>query len=323
MGALLAAEGIARFQGPGDGTVRFPGDVAGSRAFVRPDPHTGFVLTPGYADGLYRVNEAGFRGPPLPRDLHRRLGILCAGDSTTFGWLVAQGGDFPAQLRGLVRQDGRPAWVVNSGVPSFTSAQVLRKLEIDLERLGPDIVVVTMPWNDIWYAALEPWTPAVLVPHLPSPWRQWLLGRSALFRWLSGRRAPRMQLDRAAPAALDAFKGNLAAIAATVHDSGAILVFQTPPLSPLRVSPAGVRFAPTGLRWSRGFLLDTTRQYVAAFEAVAGEKGVRVVRNPLFMPHGPEAEDFVDEIHPTADGYRVVATTLFAELRASGLLPAP
>jgi lysophospholipase L1-like esterase len=320
VGTLLALEGGARLWGAGTRGL-FPAEFIASRAFVEPDAELGFHLAPGYSDGLYGVNGAGFRGDPLPQDIAERFTILCAGDSTTFGWLVPQGGDFPGQLgRLLAERDGRLT-VVNGGVPSFTSEQVLRKLRRDLPRLRPEIVIVTMPWNDLWYSALESWQPDVLVPRVPGRWRSLFLGRSVLFRALAD--APRVTLRRnqTAAEAKATFAANVAAAIGAVREAGATPIFQMPPFSPASVPASGIRFLPTGLEWDKQFLMTAAQQYADAFRDAATTGRVFVQETALFMADAALIDLFLDEIHPTAAGYARMARGLQEALAAQRLLP--
>jgi len=320
LGTLLALEGGARLRGAAPAGL-FPAEFIAGRAFVEPDAELGFRLVPGYTDGLYGVNVAGFRGDPLPEDIAERFTILCAGDSTTFGWLVPQGGDFPAQLGRLLAGGDRRITVVNGGVPSFTSEQVLRKLRRDLPRLRPEVVIVTMPWNDLWYSALESWQPSALVPRVPDRWQLLLLGRSALFRALVGVPQVKLRRNQTAPEAEEAFAENMAAAIVAVSEAGAIPVFQMPPFSPGNVPATGVRFLPTGLQWDKQFLLTTAQRYADAFRATAASHGVPVQETPLFVADAALVDLFIDEIHPTAGGYSRMAHGLLDALGAQRLLP--
>jgi lysophospholipase L1-like esterase len=322
IGATVAAiDGLARlFVSPP--AARFLAEFATDRAFVEPDPELGFTLVPGYAGSGYRINDAGYRGPDFPADVRERFTVLCAGDSTTFGWLVGEGEDFPARLSRLLQARHPTALAINAGVPSYTSAQILGKLGHDLERVDPEVVVVTMPWNDMWYSSFAPWNAGILVPRLPAPWQMWLLRHSGLFRAVASPRVPEPTADRTAPEALDVFANNLKQTVDLARRSGAAVVFQTPPFDFDHVKPGGVRFAPTGLEWGRDFLLQVARRYVDRFRSIAAAEGVALVENPLSIDRPHQRERFVDEIHPAGDAYGLVAAALLRALDSERLLPA-
>jgi len=320
--AIGAVEGLARLVAVRPPAARFPAEFVTERAFVQEDDEIGFRLVPGYADGRYSINDAGFRGEPFPADLSERFTVLCAGDSTTFGWEVSEGEHFPAHLARLLRARlGPKTWVVNAGVPSFSSAQVFRKLERDLPMIEPEVVVVTMPWNDMWYSAMPSWNPEVLVPRVPRPWELWLLRYSAFFRTVAAPAAIESEANHSVAEALDLFAANLAAVIAGVRRSAATPVFQTPPFDAGRVRPEGVSFEPTGLKWGRDFLLSTARLYVARFQEVAADGGVPVAMNPLCLGAHDQQGFFIDEIHATAAGYARTAAALLETLRLERLLP--
>jgi lysophospholipase L1-like esterase len=320
--AIGGVEGFARLITVAPPAAKFPAEFATERAFVQRDDEIGFGLVPGYADERYRVNEAGFRGDPFPADLSERFIVLCAGDSTTFGWRVSEGQHFPAQLARLLRARlATKTWVVNAGVPSFSSAQVLRKLERDLPLIKPKVVVVTMPWNDMWYSAMPSWTPDVLVPRVPQPWQIWLLKHSAFFRAVAAPPVMEPEVNRSITEALELFAVNMAAVIEGVRSSGATPVFQTPPFDAGHVGPEGVRFEPTGLKWERDFLLEKARIYVARFQEVAADGGVPLAPNPLSIGASDQHDFFIDEIHPTAAGYARTAEALLETLESKGLLP--
>jgi lysophospholipase L1-like esterase len=281
----------------------------------------GFAPLPGYADERYRIDADGYRGEDLPSNLGERFTVLCVGDSTTFGWEVREGEHFPARLSDALRDRVDRSWVVNGGVPSYTSTQVLRKLERDLPALRPAIVIVTMPWNDAWYSAFSPWRAEILVPRMPGPSAMWLLRRSAAVRLVAGPRRPRPAVDRSAPEALEAFARNVSGIVALVRAAGAVPVLQTPPFDLDHVDPGGVRHDPVGLRWDAEFLIGTARRWVARFEAVATELDVSLVANPLSLGHARRL--FLDEVHPTPAGYARMASAVLATLESEKLLPVP
>jgi lysophospholipase L1-like esterase len=315
---VLLLEGLARVFAPAPLLPLFPEVLTVGRPLVRSDPDVGFTVVPGFSGVRYRVNEAGFRGEELPADIGERAVVLCVGDSTTFGWGVLEGDDFPAQLaRALDARASGTTWVVNGGVPSFSSTQVVQKLVRDLGRVRPRIVVLTMPWNDVWYSALASWRPEALVPHLPGPFLMWLMRRSALVRAFGPRR-PVPSINRSVPEALDLFAENIGHAIEVVRGSGAAVVLQVAPFDLDHVDPGGIRHDPSGLLWDADFLIGTARRYTARFEQVARAHRASLVQNPLSM--GNSKNLFLDHLHPNAAGYALMAGAVLHTLEAEGLV---
>jgi len=142
---LLAAEGVARLAGVSVGTVQINRGVV--RASV--DPKLGFELRPNSfvaSEVDYRVNRDGFRGPALQpkRPGVRRVAVF--GDSIVFGYWVAEGDAFPAQLGAIL---GPRLETLNLGVPGYNLDQEVENLRNRVDSLRPDIVVFGFCLNDL------------------------------------------------------------------------------------------------------------------------------------------------------------------------------
>lgn len=79
--------------------------------------------------------------------------ILCVGDSFVFGIGSKKGYSFPEQLQTLFDKNTsghKSIMVVNCGIPSQNSSQLLNNLPNLIERLNPNIIVVLIGMNDYW-----------------------------------------------------------------------------------------------------------------------------------------------------------------------------
>jgi lysophospholipase L1-like esterase len=141
--------------------------------------------------GWIHIDREGFRGPevavaPTPGTLR----IMVVGSSTTFDPSVS--GDaaaWPARLqfwlKALVPQ--RSVEVINAGVPGYRVIDDLIRLETDLYRFRPDIVILYEGHNDLFAAlrrgreAPPPFTvtPGEVAP--VTPWAYWLGRHSLLY----------------------------------------------------------------------------------------------------------------------------------------------
>jgi lysophospholipase L1-like esterase len=140
--------------------------------------------------GWARTNAQGMRGPAV--SLSRTPGvprIMIVGASTTFDSFV-RGDDmaWPAQLQAeLTRlRSGHKVEVVNAGVPGYRLLDNIIRLQTELYKFRPDVIVYYEAHNDI-FAALQQ---AVNVPgqtntpdEMPvvTPWHRWLERHSMLY----------------------------------------------------------------------------------------------------------------------------------------------
>ena len=92
----------------------------------------------------YKINSQGFRGPELaPPGQSTR--VLVYGDSYIQGDFARTQDTFTEQLKGrLAGKTGRSIEVVNAGVVGYGPDQELRRMEVELPALKPDLVIVAI-----------------------------------------------------------------------------------------------------------------------------------------------------------------------------------
>jgi len=124
-------------------------------AKVSGQPYLTLVDTPNYANHFGpQHNAQGFRGEAVP--MRRTPGaarVLCLGGSTTYGWCVATPQEaWPHKLQ-LWLTAHLPAGyqsveVLNAGVPSATSAELLAHYHFKYRYWQPDLVILNTGGND-------------------------------------------------------------------------------------------------------------------------------------------------------------------------------
>jgi lysophospholipase L1-like esterase len=145
-------EGAARFAQPGlramprflvrqiDTDIELP--------FMEPDPEIFWKPVPGFSGpmwgGRVTITPAGLRETPARPWAVRRL--LCFGDSITFGFGVDDLDSYPARLGGALEPYG--VEVRNAGVTGYTSYQTRRWLRRQLKGQHVDDVTLLIGWND-------------------------------------------------------------------------------------------------------------------------------------------------------------------------------
>jgi len=93
---------------------------------------------------MHRINSSGFRGPEL-RPAGAALRVVVYGDSFIHAFYTRDEETFVAQLgSALEKRLGKPVEAVNAGVSSYGPDQIALKMEGELDRLRPDLAVVSI-----------------------------------------------------------------------------------------------------------------------------------------------------------------------------------
>ena len=284
------------------------------RPFVEPHPTRGFALKPGFEDALYRIDGDGFReGLPAAPGAPTWIAL---GESTTFGWGVADGDTYPAHLQALLAAQGRQVRVINAGVPSYSSTQVLRYLE-ELLAGGrkPERVLINIMWNDVWYSTVLNWYPDLLVYQQPPAWLSPLLHHSVLLRRILMQPLPAQAqlVDHFNADALAHYRDNLRAMLGLARQYGIDVVLVEPPFASELMPEEGLN--EFHVRYTRPFFLDVAARHRAVMAEVAREFGVPVVDHRLSLSKGGAGKQyFLDLLHPTPEGNRMLAEDVAAAL---------
>jgi lysophospholipase L1-like esterase len=284
-----------------------------------------------------RTNDLGFRGPPLPA-APSGLRILTLGDSCTFGFRVEEEATYPARLRGAcVVRTGRPAVVLNAGVPGYTSHQGRRVLESLVDRFRPDVVTIAFGTNDRETDRLSDAERAAWLDTANGR-LTWASQRSGVFRVLSGLLG---RPDTPAPVArprrvdVEAFRANVDAMIDLARRASARVVL----LDLVFVDPVH-RDALRALAASRDVpLVDGPATLDAAWAAIERGTAYRdeaeewrrfhaanvVAVRPIYFDHAFYARHYpsegdrlrfvtlmADPIHPNAIGHHALADALAA-----------
>lgn len=130
---------------------------------MRPNSQSGFFQS------RFRINSRGFRGQELARNKGNTYRIVALGESTTFGiGLTADYRPWPELLEEMIRErlkPSRPVEVVNAGIIRFNLEDTLHRLGPEILPLAPDLLISYHGWNGFHFfsAALPP----VFGKHLP------------------------------------------------------------------------------------------------------------------------------------------------------------
>lgn len=93
----------------------------------------------------HRINSAGFRGEELMPRVPERKRVVVYGDSFIHAYYAADEDTFPVQLgKQLNGRAGADVEVINAGVSSYGPDQMLLKIEAELPKLDPDLLVISI-----------------------------------------------------------------------------------------------------------------------------------------------------------------------------------
>ena len=147
--------------------------------------------------GRIHINGEGFRGPEVA--VQKAAGvarIMAVGSSTTFDPSVSSDqAAWPSRLQFWLHQlaPGHSVEVINAGVPGYHVIEDLIRLETDLYRYQPDVIVFYEGHNDLFGAlrrGIEQSGPVTNTPgEVPvvTPWGHWLGRHSLLYGKLVAR----------------------------------------------------------------------------------------------------------------------------------------
>jgi lysophospholipase L1-like esterase len=238
----------------------------------------------------FQTNSVGLRSPELRNDGSVR--VLAAGDSCTWGWGVRTEQTYTAVLQELLnRRPGHTRYeVINAGVPGATSFQGMLYLQERGLRLKPAIVLAGYGFNDRMPGGdvekqIRRERLFMPVLHLDD----FLLEQSTMYRWLRWRAAQNGGQDNSIRSSPQQYRRHLEGMVEATRAAGAriMLVSFWNPAAP-------------------------HRSYHDTLAAVGAAMSV-----PIVWYDGPR----VDVVHPSVQGYRLLAAQVADRLVEEGYIP--
>jgi len=304
--------------------------------------------------GWNHINQFGFRGAPTTVTVPPgTLRIMVVGGSTTFDTFVsADSMTWPARLQADLQAllPRRRIEVINAGVPGYAVRDETYRLQSELARFKPDLLVLFDGNNDLFYS-LGPGRDSVpsAWPNTPdeapvqTPWGRWLERHSLLYGKLVGRfEALRFAGRRARPAspaaqvsadsavverASDRFEKDVTAFVAIASAYGLHVVLVTP----LSVTPPDLARPQDSLiawEWRVAVpfarpevVLRTFAGYRAVLQGVAARWNVPLIRADEFGIWDARLFSPGDPLHFDDAGAACMGMHMAAAILASGAVP--
>ena len=263
----------------------------------------------------------------LPAKQRGALRIVCLGDSVTFGYRVPvvwpdkpteydpEWLPFPMLLEKQLRaaNPNRAIDVITMAVPGYTSHQGLAWLKRDIDKLQPDLVVVSFGWNDASLSDV-PDREAIRTNRSVVAVR-WLIDHSQAFahavRWLRARAARKELQTRplrpTSRVSQQEYLNNMLAIESLARQRGA---------------PVIVIAAPYRDHSSEAPEADLMLQYRVALGTTMRQRGRPFLEiKELTEEAYPSNEGwFGERIHPNHMGHRLIASELLKLIGATHAL---
>jgi len=294
------------------------------RPFVQLHSTRGFSLKPGFSDGVYTVDEKGFRENGLPGkktvvSAEKKI-ILTLGESTTFGWGVQDHETYPAHLARLFSEKNGVK-VINGGVPSYTTSQVLIFLREILEKkvIKPDLILINILWNDIWYSTIRNWHPDILVYQQQPWWLSFLTTHSRFCHLLvMGAATNQEKVNMVNQKALRQYEKNIEEMIQVCRQENILLAFVTPPFDADHMPEEGLN--EFHVRYTKDFFIQTAETYAQQLHMLAKSNKVSIITHQLDITHLHQRSLFLDALHPTPKGNALMARDIYNYIKNKDML---
>ena len=128
---------------------------------IKYDEKVGYALVPGARNSDFVISKWGYRSNGNGDDSLKTGGVFCIGGSTTFGTGARDTGTVSSFLERMIGLR-----VINGGVPGMHAYNWVRRIDGEMEKLKPRVVVVWLGWN-IFGSAIthgEKWSSETLMP---------------------------------------------------------------------------------------------------------------------------------------------------------------
>jgi lysophospholipase L1-like esterase len=282
--------------------------------FLR-DDLLGHILNPGSKE--YEINSAGFRGEEFPFQKEEdEIRIVAMGDSITFGFGLDETAPYPYQLQKMLQSEGNGHYsyrVINAGVPSYDSLQVLLTFEHRVLELEPDLIIVTVGWNDLSYS-LRDWYPEISLYTGKKPTFTPALLKMA--RNLAPKPDVKSMLlnNTPDPRAVEAYRHNLENIIdlAERHQVKVILTNLPTILSIQGNTPEELEKAELFPKVENVLMFQQVIDEVCATHQ---SENVHCVNNLFSLEEANKCPYFGDYCHPYTEGHTIIAFRLLDALR--------
>jgi len=274
----------------------------------------------GSSERKEKINALGFRDREIPpRKLKDEVRIFCMGDSCTFGLGVYRDETFPARLQNLMSETPPdfPVSVYNAGTPGYTSYQGLALFRKKILPLAPDIVIISYGINDnATHRNISDRDFARLLMETPMKrFQNNVLARSEIYLGLKQLilyrryRAKSDHEEKNPRVSLPEFRSNYMELVGLIRDSGGKTLIVRAALAGRATTPY-LEALRNIAKHSGALYFDGKEYFEKAFSLQKTDR-----------PDLAYNDLFIDALHPSAPGHRIIAEGLMTTLVLEGIIP--
>ena len=313
-----------------------------TRFVEKAEPPLFFRFKKGFHSDKININRFGLRGKEPAADGTKKR-MLVLGESDYFGPKLNRETDmWNVRLEKILGAKGHSQWeILTGGNPGYNTVQHRAFWDRELNRVHPDILLLRIGgFNDISQAFVmgSKWEPGapwpfefILKLERKRPWWQGLLGRSAVFFFLR-RHLAEQKADAFKPVddkfqweacKENAFSNQRALIEDAMARGIKVALVSWAPSYEVDMHPENrQRIAALQSNW-QSFIKGWAPFQFEYFQKLSGEfapkMGVPYIDlTRCFWDHPRRFELYLDLVHFNADGYKVLAESLYAEIERLG-----
>jgi lysophospholipase L1-like esterase len=298
------------------------------------------------------IDPLGFRGKAM-RTPEKQAGvyrIFFLGASTTENAFLDEERTFPGRVQTALDRKAQPGQrieVANAGVAGTNTSYTVSLLAHRVLPLRPDLVVLMAGHADLSFHLSRDWNG--LTPPSPAPpprFKDWLVGASRLVavvdhaqrqnhdktRWYDRRRTERNRVPFTKPdfdvlRGLPDYERQLRRVAWLCHDQGVTCAFVTQPslykdvMSKEEDAALHMGSIGEGQNYDTPTLKQALDAYNEATRRVAQASDCLLIDAAREVP--ANLDNFVDDVHLTAQGNEAIAAAVLRAISPDGALPRP
>ncbi len=167
-------------------------------------------------------------------------------------------------------------------------------------------------WNDIWYSSIKNWHPNILIYQKPPSWLEFLLKNSYFFYGMVMNNEKEKNVFN--KEAYEQYLNNIENMIDIAKKHNTKIVFIEPPFDSDHM---GEKLNEFQITYTKSFLIKTAKTYREGLKNLLKNKEIILINHPLSLDNIHQKKLFLDALHPTPEGNKIMAKEIFQKLTTS------